>query len=670
MTDITIKYDHGQMLIHLDNFLSDRKISEVRKLIKLIRQSYTPECEEQIKEYIQCGVKELDNIIMITEKRIDRNEAEVKDAEKDLKTWLYFRSLHKKGSDGYRMMKLQRLIRYNTILILLYRMMKVVERVNKAQKEVQQAQLNDEKKVIKLLELVYEQAKKDCEQKIRELSARTDLENLQSIVYQKEYQQMMVDQLEAMLYDLHEGQFKTIADYLEQSYINGYVGMFYDLQSTGIPLVIPIQQDQVVKALKTNSKLSSGLYKRLGEDVDYLKRSIRAELSRGISSGSSWNEMAVRIANGMNSPFRKAYNNAIRIARTEGHRIQNEGALDGQHGAKKKGADIVKQWDSTLDGRTRDEHRECDGQIREIDEPFDVGGEKMQAPGVGGSAKNVCNCRCCLLQRAKWALDEDELEELKERAAFLGLDKSKDFENFKQKYCQLPENADTMEVPKGHSEAYESLMEGLKVNKVTYREVKDLGKSLTSDEIIDRLAGGDRTKGSCSSLGFAYIGNKAGFDVLDFRGGSSQSFFSMNSNIKKMLDLPNVKGEILKVKKEASDTAKIIRDLELDKEYYMSVGKHASIIRNTADGLQYLELQSAIKNGWMPFDRYGSIVTTLQKRFGCRKTVDRFAGKVWEKEVVLMEVDSFKANSEFKELLGYINTATNKQKKGVMGSVK
>lgn len=542
--------------------------------------------------------------------------------------------------------------------------------MNKAQKEVQQAQLNDEKKVIKLLELVYEQAKKDCEQKIRELSARTDLENLQSIVYQKEYQQMMVDQLEAMLYDLHEGQFKTIADYLEQSYINGYVGMFYDLQSTGIPLVIPIQQDQVVKALKTNSKLSSGLYKRLGEDVDYLKRSIRAELSRGISSGSSWNEMAVRIANGMNSPFRKAYNNAIRIARTEGHRIQNEGALDGQHGAKKKGADIVKQWDSTLDGRTRDEHRECDGQIREIDEPFNVGGEKMQAPGVGGSAKNVCNCRCCLLQRAKWALDEDELEELKERAAFLGLDKSKDFENFKQKYCQLPENADTMEVPKGHSEAYESLMEGLKVNKVTYREVKDLGKSLTSDEIIDRLAGGDRTKGSCSSLGFAYIGNKAGFDVLDFRGGSSQSFFSMNSNIKKMLDLPNVKGEILKVKKEASDTAKIIRDLELDKEYYMSVGKHASIIRNTADGLQYLELQSAIKNGWMPFDRYGSIVTTLQKRFGCRKTVDRFAGKVWEKEVVLMEVDSFKANSEFKELLGYINTATNKQKKGVMGSVK
>lgn len=543
--------------------------------------------------------------------------------------------------------------------------------MNKAQKEVQQTQLNAEKKVIRLLERVYEQAKKDCEQKIRELSARTDMENLQSVIYQKQYQQMLVDQLESILYDLQEGQFTNIADYLQESYVNGYTGVYYDIgKVTGIPVVMPIRQDQVVKAVQTDSKLSTSLYNKLGEDVTYLKKSIRAELSRGIASGSTWNQMAVHIAKGMNSPFRKAYNNAIRIARTEGHRIQNEAALDAQDEAKKKGANVVKQWDATLDDRTRPDHQAADGQIREIDEPFDVGGEKMKAPGVGGSAKNVCNCRCCLLQRAKWALDEDELEELKERAAFFGLDKSKDFEEFKQKYCQLPENADTMEVPKGHSEAYESLMEGLKVNKVTYNEVKDLGKSLTSEEIVDRLSGDDKTKGSCSSLGFAYIGNKAGFDVLDFRGGSSQSFFSMNTNIKKMLDLPNVRGEIFKVKKEASDTAKLIRDLELNKEYYMSVGRHASIIRNTADGLQYLELQSAIKNGWMPFDRYGSVVTTLQKRFGCRKTVDRFAGKVWEKEVVLMEVDSFKANSEFKELLGYINTATNKQKKGVTGSVK
>ena len=89
--------------------------------------------------------------------------------------------------------------------------------MNKAQKEVQQSQLNEEKKMIRMLQRVYEQAKKDCEEKIRMLSARTDMENLQSIVYQKEYQQMLIDQLESALYDLQEGQFTSVSDYLEKS---------------------------------------------------------------------------------------------------------------------------------------------------------------------------------------------------------------------------------------------------------------------------------------------------------------------------------------------------------------------------------------------------------------------------------------------------------------------
>lgn len=545
--------------------------------------------------------------------------------------------------------------------------------MNKAQKEVQQAQLDEEKKVIKLLEVVYERAKKDCEQKIRELSARTDLENLQSIVYQKEYQQMMVDQLEAMLYDLHEGQFITIADYLEQSYINGYVGMFYDLQSTGIPLVIPIQQDQVVKALKTNSKLSSGLYKRLGEDVDYLKRSIRAELSRGISSGSSWNEMALRIAKGMNSPFRKAYNNAIRIARTEGHRIQNEAALDGQHVAKKKGADIVKQWDSTLDGRTRDEHRECDGQIREIDEPFDVGGEKMQAPGVGGSAKNVCNCRCCLLQRAKWALDDDELKTLQERATFFGLDKTKDFEDFKQKYLKLPDNADTMKVetlpkPTGSKDShYDGFFKRLNQMNVDYNPVQNQIKKVTEEEIINLLAGGDRTSGSCASVGLAYIGQKQGWDILDFRGNKSQEFFSNGLNLNGLSKTEGIK--TLKADGKCSLTVgnRLLKQVETGKEYYLCVGKHASIVRKTEEGkLQYLELQSAYNSGWTDFN--GNPKSTLHDRFGCTSTSDYGTSSTYDFMIDIEESDF--STDDFKSLLGYINTSDSAQKKGKNGTIK
>lgn len=310
--------------------------------------------------------------------------------------------------------------------------------MNNAQKQVTQAQLNREKQAIKKLKAVYTQALKDCEQKIRELSERTDMENLQSIIYQKQYQEVLKAQLEGVLANLQSNSYATVSDYLAKCYRDGYTGVMYNLQQTGIPIIMPIDQEAVTKAIQLDSKLSKPLYDKMGEDVTYLKKAVRAEVSRGIANGSTWNEVAGKLARHMaNTPFQKAYNNSIRIARTEGHRIQNASALDAMHAAKSKGADIVKQWDSTLDGRTRDNHGLLDGQIREIDEPFEVGGKMADAPGMFGDPAEDCNCRCCLLQRARWALDDEELETLRERAEYFGLDKTTDFEEYQTKYFKV-----------------------------------------------------------------------------------------------------------------------------------------------------------------------------------------------------------------------------------------
>jgi len=287
-------------------------------------------------------------------------------------------------------------------------MVKAVVQVNKRQLEVQKIQANDEAKVIRQLKQVYTQASKDCEAKIRELSSRTDMENLQSIIYQKQYQEAVKKQIDGVLNDLNTKSFTTIADYLTGCYETGFFGTLYDLQGQGIPLIFPMNQDEIVRAIQTDAKLSKGLYSSLGEDVDYLKKSIKAELSRGISNGSSWNEIAGHIANGMNSPFKKAYNRGVLIARTEGHRVQQESTLHCQQRAKSKGADVVKQWDSTLDGATRPHHVALDGQIREVEEPFEVDDLKAMHPGGFGKASEDCNCRCCLLQRARWALSDEE----------------------------------------------------------------------------------------------------------------------------------------------------------------------------------------------------------------------------------------------------------------------
>lgn len=328
--------------------------------------------------------------------------------------------------------------------------------MNKVEKEIAKAQLSSEEKTLKELRQVFKKARKDVQEKIADLNAREDMQNLQSIVYQKKYQQAILGQIDEALADLNSGQYKTVEEYLVESYDNGYIGMMYSLQSQGIPMTIPINDRNVVRALTTDSKLSSSYYKadpvrgRLAENVTLLKTRVRSNLSRGIISGKSWLDVAVDIADGMNNPFDIALRDAMRIVRTEGHRVHQQGFLDAGDKAKDKGADILKQWDATMDSKTRPAHQQADGQIVEWDDYFSVGGEKMKAPSVGGSAKNVCNCRCQLLQRARWALDEAELETLQKRAEYFGLDKSESFKDYKQKYLKLPEKADTMELKEAY----------------------------------------------------------------------------------------------------------------------------------------------------------------------------------------------------------------------------
>lgn len=280
--------------------------------------------------------------------------------------------------------------------------------MNKRQLEVQKNNLKEETEILKRLKLIYGQAQDDCVNKIIDLSRRKDMENLQSIIWQKQYQEALNKQLQGVLDDLSTKSFTSIAEYLDTSYENGFLGTLYDLQGQGIPLCFPIDQEQVVKAVQVDSKLSQGLYKHIGEDTGKLKESIKTELSIGIANGESWNQIAAHIASGMKSPFTKAYNRAITIARTEGHRVNQEASLHCQQKAKSKGADIVKQWDATLDSVTRPHHLELDQQIREVEEPFEVAGIRAMYPGSFGTPSEDCNCRCCLLQRARWAVSEEE----------------------------------------------------------------------------------------------------------------------------------------------------------------------------------------------------------------------------------------------------------------------
>lgn len=332
--------------------------------------------------------------------------------------------------------------------------------MNRRQKLVQQQFLNNEKAIVDRLQYIYDQSLFDINKKIRGLEFQIgDLteeydwmddndpqkeiirSRIQSKIYQKQYQEALQGQLDEVLKNMQAKQYLTVSDYLNDCYTDGFIGTVFDQHGQDVPLIMPIDQEAMVRAVQLDSKISQGLYTRLGEDVSVLKKRIASEVTRSIATGSSYGQVAKRLAN----QTKIGFNRAVRIARTEGHRIQCTAAMDAMRGAKDRGADVVKQWDATLDDVTRESHRHVDGQIRELNEDF---GNGLEFPGdPAGGAAEVINCRCALLQRARWALDEEELQTLKDRAAYFGLNKSNEFDDFKKKYLKAVEAPASNTVP-------------------------------------------------------------------------------------------------------------------------------------------------------------------------------------------------------------------------------
>ena len=307
--------------------------------------------------------------------------------------------------------------------------------MNKRQKQVQQSLLNSEIDVIKQLERSYQEALNDINGVIAKLLARKDTENLQAIIYQLKYQRLLKSEIEGFLNALHTQNYQLIDDYLKDSYITAHIGTLFDLQGQGVPLILPLNQEQMISAITLNSKLSEPLYNSLGYDVEHLKINVVSEISRGIAQRLTYAEMARNLS----AKTKLSKNRTLNIARTEGHRIQQEATYNLQARAKEKGAKIFKQWDSTLDRKTRPTHRELDGQMIGVNDYFhSSGGGKALYPGGFGDPKEDCNCRCCLVQVAEWELSDDAFTKMNgvtnELQHFESID---DYNKFKKKFWEV-----------------------------------------------------------------------------------------------------------------------------------------------------------------------------------------------------------------------------------------
>ena len=130
------------------------------------------------------------------------------------------------------------------------------------------------------------------------------------------------------------------------------------------------------------------------EDIRYQKRHLNSALMQGILQGETIPQISERLAS---SPCRMNARNAVTNARTMYTSAQNGGRIDGYKRAGGMGIHLKKQWLATLDGRTRHEHRQLDGQIVGTDESFEVDGYEIEFPGdPKAAAEMVYNCRCTM----------------------------------------------------------------------------------------------------------------------------------------------------------------------------------------------------------------------------------------------------------------------------------
>ena len=323
--------------------------------------------------------------------------------------------------------------------------------MNNRQKLIQKQFLNNEEAVIERLNKIYTQSLIDIEDKIKNLTfsindmkleyswmddddpKKAQMKSMiQSKIYQRDYQEQLKRQVDGILQRMNVAEFTNIADYLDTCYTDGYIGTVFDAFGQGVPFFTPINQEAMVRAVQLESKISQGLYTKLGQDVNLLKERITSEVSRGIATGKTYAQVAKQLEN----QTRIGFNKAVRIARTEGHRVQTTATMDAMESAKAHGADVVKQWSAALDRKTRESHQQVDHEIRELDKPFSNG---LMYPGdPSGGASEVVNCRCALLQRARKIVEsEDKVIRMDNETG--ELIECKNYAEFKEKYLSNSE---------------------------------------------------------------------------------------------------------------------------------------------------------------------------------------------------------------------------------------
>ena len=136
---------------------------------------------------------------------------------------------------------------------------------------------------------------------------------------------------------------------------------------------------------------------------------IQQEVTQGLVKGETYGTMSKRLKSSLEGDAVKA----MRIVRTEGHRVQESSKLDAVTHANKQGVIMTKTWNTLEDTRVRRKkanHAQLNNVTIPADDNFSDGLGEGPAPGQLGAAGSDINCRCFLtyeIERVEGKKKED-----------------------------------------------------------------------------------------------------------------------------------------------------------------------------------------------------------------------------------------------------------------------
>ena len=153
------------------------------------------------------------------------------------------------------------------------------------------------------------------------------------------------------------------------------------------------------KDVNISDKKKAAFDKLISENkhIRWQEGKIQSVTLQAILQGEGIGRMAKRIAQTLGE---LNHADSVRYARTAMTAAQNAGRQAAFERGASKGIKMKRTWIATLDNRTRDAHRELDGQTVALDEPFTVDGEELMYPGdPSAPGYLIWNCRCRMVRQ-------------------------------------------------------------------------------------------------------------------------------------------------------------------------------------------------------------------------------------------------------------------------------